>query len=172
MMAERSLPVKLAWNVLRSYLQHGEATQLAVEITPEIEGRAGVFVSIKKNGRLRGCIGTFEPTQADIAGEIRRNTVMAATQDPRFPKIEESELEELEISVDVLSTPEAIDDPSQLDPQRYGVIVRSGWRKGLLLPMLEGVNTVEEQLSIVRQKAGIAPHEEVSMYRFSVTRYH
>lgn len=171
-MQEHSLPVKLAWSVLRSYLKDGKASQLNFEATPEIAGRAGVFVSIKKNGRLRGCIGTFEPTQPDIAREIMRNTVMAATQDPRFPRIEESELEELEISVDVLTEPEAINDQSQLDPLQYGVILQSGWRKGLLLPMLEGVNTVEEQLAIVRQKAGIAPAEAVSMYRFSVMRYY
>ena len=171
MMKGYSKPVELAWRALRHYLAHGEALPWSDEADSELAACAGVFVSIKKNGRLRGCIGTFEPTQPDIAREIIRNAVMAATQDPRFPKVEGSELEELELSVDVLSPPETIADQSELDPARYGLILQSGWRKGLLLPMLEGVNTVEEQLAIVRQKAGIVPGEPVTMFRFSVVRY-
>ncbi len=163
--------VELAWSALRNHLQAGERTERPECWPEELSGQAGVFVSLKKQGRLRGCMGTFEPTQRDVAHEIIRNAVMAATQDPRFPKVEEAELAEIEISVDVLTPPEEIEDAGQLDPARYGLILKSGWRKGLLLPQLEGVDTVEEQMAIVRQKAGIVPGEAVTMYRFTVTRY-
>ncbi|WP_346354705.1 AmmeMemoRadiSam system protein A [Azotosporobacter soli] len=166
-----STAVELAWAALRSHLHVAEMPELPERLPEELAGRAGVFVSLKKQGRLRGCIGTFEPTQTDVAHEIIRNAVMAATQDPRFPKVEEAELPELEISVDVLTPPEEIAAENQLDPARYGLILKSGWRKGLLLPQLEGVNTVEEQIAIVRQKAGIVPGEAVTMYRFTVVRY-
>ncbi len=119
--------------------------------------RAGAFVSIKKNGTLRGCIGTFEPTQASVAEEILCNAVSAASHDPRFDPVTEEELPELVYSVDVLSSPEPIASSDQLDVRRYGVIVQNGDRRGLLLPDLAGVGTVEEQISIARKKAGIGP---------------
>ena len=133
--------------------------------------RAGVFVSIKKFGELRGCIGTFEPTRTNVAEEVIANAISSATRDPRFPPVNTAELPYLSYSVDVLTKPEPVKDLSQLDPKRYGVIVESGWRRGLLLPDLEGVNTVEEQISICRQKAGILPHEPIKLYRFEVRRY-
>jgi AmmeMemoRadiSam system protein A len=137
-----------------------------------LQGRAGAFVSLKKDGRLRGCIGTFQPTRANLAEEIISNAISAACRDPRFQPVEPEELEQLDISVDVLSDPEPVSEPSMLDPNRYGVIVRKGDRVGLLLPDLEGVDTVEEQLNIARRKAGISPDEQVQLYRFTVTRHH
>ncbi len=134
--------------------------------------RAGAFVSIKKRGELRGCIGTFQPTRETLAEEIISNAISAATRDPRFPPVSPEELRELDISVDVLSDPEPVNDISQLDPRRYGVIVQSGARVGLLLPDLEGVDTVEEQLEIARRKAGIGQHEPIHIYRFTVERHH
>ncbi len=127
--------------------------------------------ALKKRGQLRGCIGTFAPTQPNIAAEIIQNAVSAGTQDPRFPPVEPAELPELDISVDILSEPERVDGLADLDPKRYGVIVRRGRRSGLLLPDLEGVDRVEEQVAIAMQKAGISPAEEIELYRFSVTRY-
>ena len=141
------------------------------ELVPEMKERAGVFVSIHKNGELRGCIGTFEPTQPNVAGEIMTNAVSSATDDPRFLPVSSEELGELDYSVDVLTKPEPVADKTQLDPRKYGVIVQSGWRRGLLLPDLEGVETVDHQIDICRQKAGIAPDEPVNLRRFQVRRY-
>ena len=136
-----------------------------------MKDKAGVFVSIKKHGHLRGCIGTFMASHENIAVEIIHNAVSAATQDPRFGPVEEDELDELTYSVDVLSPPEKVKDQSELDPKIYGVIITTGYRKGLLLPDLEGVDTVEDQLKITRMKAGILPDEKIEIFRFRVQRY-
>lgn len=134
--------------------------------------KAGVFVSIKKNGELRGCIGTIEPTKKCIAEEIITNAISAGIYDPRFKPIDEDELEQLVYSVDILMEPEKITSKDMLDPQEYGVIVSKGRKKGLLLPNLEGVDTIDEQLRIALRKAGISPWEEYEMERFRVIRHH
>lgn len=170
-MTAESAPVKLARASLAHYLATGEYLAVPDELPAGLDGRAGVFVSLKKDGELRGCIGTFGPTQPTVAAEIIHNAVSAGVQDPRFWPVEAHELDGLCISVDILSPPEKIAGPEELDPVKYGVIVRSGRRSGLLLPDLEGVDTVAGQLDIARQKAGIAPGENTELYRFSVTRY-
>ena len=162
--------VKLARQAIETYINKGKVLHPA-DLTPEMKEKAGVFVSLKKHGQLRGCIGTFEPMEANIADEIVRNGISSAVGDPRFPPVKPSELEELEYSVDVLTHPEPIDDRSQLDPKKYGLIVSAGFRRGLLLPDLEGVDDVETQIYICRQKAGILPSEPIKMYRFEVKRY-
>jgi len=162
--------VELAKKTLESYIRDGKVPQLR-ELTPEMKEQAGVFVSIHKHGELRGCIGTFEPTKDNIAEEIIANAISSATRDPRFPPVATSELDDLEYSVDILSKPEPVDDESQLDPKKHGVIVESGLRRGLLLPDLEGVDSVEEQIAICRLKAGISPGEPVNLYRFQVRRF-
>ncbi|MCX5999165.1 MAG: AmmeMemoRadiSam system protein A [Chloroflexi bacterium] len=162
--------VRLAKETVESYVRHGKVPEVR-ELTPEMKNQAGVFVSIKKHGELRGCIGTFEPARANVAEEIVANAVSSATRDPRFPPVSSFELDDLSYSVDVLTRPEPVSGPSQLDPRKYGAIVESGRRKGLLLPDLEGVDTVEEQIDICRQKAGILPHEPIRLYRFEVQRY-
>lgn len=141
------------------------------EKNAEFQQAAGTFVSIKKNGALRGCIGTIYPTQPTLREEVKHNAIAAAFHDPRFDPIGEEELEELVYSVDVLAKPEPVSALEELDPRRYGVIVRQGGRTGLLLPNLEGVDTVEEQIRIAKQKAGIGPHEEVELEKFEVKRY-
>ncbi|UCC90131.1 MAG: AmmeMemoRadiSam system protein B [Dehalococcoidia bacterium] len=141
------------------------------ELTPEMKQKAGVFVSIHKLGQLRGCIGTFEPTQENVAQETIVNAISSATRDPRFLPVAPNELDDLTYNVDVLTKPEPIDSQDQLDPKKYGVIVESGVRKGLLLPDLEGVDSVDYQIEICRQKAGIAPDEPIKLYRFEVRRY-
>lgn len=162
--------VKLAKETVETYVREGRVPE-AYEQSPEMEERAGVFVSLHKHGQLRGCIGTFEPTQQSVAEEIISNAVNSATRDPRFPPVAPSELDELEYNVDVLTQPEPVDDASQLDAKRYGVIVECGPRRGLLLPDLEGVDTVDRQIEICCLKAGIAPQEPVKLYRFEVKRY-
>ena len=136
-----------------------------------LKQKAAAFVCLKKEGSLRGCIGTFKPTRENLAEEIAGNAISAACRDPRFFPIGKDELEDLQVSVDVLSEPEPISGPSQLDPKKYGVIVESGGKVGLLLPDLEGVDTVEYQLEIARSKAGIRPDEPTKLYRFSVQRH-
>jgi AmmeMemoRadiSam system protein B/AmmeMemoRadiSam system protein A len=162
--------VKLAKDSVESYVK-GRKVYQPNKITPEMKDQAGVFVCLKKRGDLRGCIGTFEPTQDNIAQEIVANAISSSSRDPRFEAVRAEELTDLEYTVDVLTTPEEISGPEQLDPKRYGVIVEAGWRRGLLLPDLEGVDTVEYQLDIARQKGGIEPGEKVKLYRFEVKRY-
>ena len=166
-----SLPVKWAKQSLKHFLDCQAYWPVPSDIPTEYSGQAGVFVSLKKDGELRGCIGTFAPTKQSIAAEIIANAVSAGTEDPRFWPVTAEELEKLTISVDILSLPERVRNQAELDPKRYGVIVKRGRRSGLLLPDLEGVDRIEDQVAIARDKAGIAACEEVELYRFSVTRY-
>lgn len=167
--------VQLARKTVESYVQDGRIIDPPQELTPEMQGRAGVFVSLhQKRGNqniLRGCIGTIEPSKANVALEVIHNAISAATRDPRFPPVRPNELDSLDIKVDVLTEPEPVESPDELDPRRYGVIVRSGWRRGLLLPDLEGVDTVEYQVEIAQNKAGIGSDEPFELYRFEVKRY-
>ncbi|MFC2032339.1 AmmeMemoRadiSam system protein B [Chloroflexota bacterium] len=167
---EMSPLVKLAKKTVETYVKEGKTIQ-PEELTPEMKQQAGVFVSIHKSGDLRGCIGTFEPQKDNMAEEIITNAIASATRDPRFLRIAPDELKDLHYSVDVLTKPEPIERQDQLDPRKYGVIVESRFRKGLLLPDLEGVDSVDYQIDICRQKAGIAPDEPVKLYRFEVKRY-
>lgn len=162
--------VQLARRTVENYLL-GTEEEIELPLPPEAQKPAGVFVSIKKHGNLRGCIGTIFPTQPSAAEEIRHNAIAAAFHDPRFDPVRAEELDELVYSVDLLKAPEPVSGPEELDPKRYGVIVRRGSRTGLLLPDLEGVDTVEKQIAIAKQKAGISPKEEVELERFEVIRY-
>ncbi|MCX6011562.1 MAG: AmmeMemoRadiSam system protein A [Chloroflexi bacterium] len=162
--------VRLAKKTVEAYVRKGEIFQ-PKRLSAEMKEKRGVFVSIHKLGELRGCIGTFEPQHANVAEEIVANAISSASRDPRFLPVTRAELKHLDYSIDVLSKPERVESQDQLDPKQYGVIVEAGWRKGLLLPDLEGVNTVEEQVGICRLKAGIDPDEPVELYRFEVKRY-
>lgn len=132
--------------------------------------RAACFVSLKKHGDLRGCIGTLTPAEPDLGAEIARNAYSAAFRDPRFTRVRPDELADVSVSVDVLSAAQLCDQ-SELDPSRYGVIVACGTRRGVLLPDLPGVDDVALQLEIALQKAGIAPGEDFTTERFTVVRY-
>ncbi|MGI9861116.1 AmmeMemoRadiSam system protein A [Moorella naiadis] len=169
--AGESLPVRLARQSLEHYLRTGQVLPVPDHLPPELAGRAGAFVSLKKHGSLRGCIGTIGPTRENLAQEIIYNALAAGLEDPRFPPVTMDELPELQYSVDVLGAPEPA-TLADLDPRVYGVIVSRGRRRGLLLPDLEGVDTVEEQVAIARQKGGIGPDEPYRLERFKVTRYH
>jgi hypothetical protein len=163
--------VELAKQTIEEYVRTGKTISPPRDLSPELAARAGVFVSLKKKGNLRGCIGTFEPMAATVAEEVVKNAIAAATQDPRFHAVEKDELAELEYSVDVLSAPEKITNIKDLDPKEYGIIVVQGMRQGLLLPDLAGVDTIEEQLRITKMKAGIWTDENLEIFRFAVTRY-
>lgn len=164
--------VKLARESLSTYLMTGkELDRLPTYVTEEMKTqKRGVFVSLKKNGNLRGCIGTIFPTRDNLAWEIVRNSIEAGVNDPRFFPVEENELLDIDFSVDVLTEPEP-STKEELNPKIYGVIVQNREKRGLLLPDLEGVDTVEEQLAIALQKAGIKPSEKYSIQRFKVIRH-
>lgn len=162
---------KLARSAVESYIRRGEIISPPEQMTPEMTEKAGVFVSIHKQGALRGCIGTFEPMEENVAKEIIGNSVSSSTLDPRFSAIDPEELDLLDYSVDVLTSPEPVESEDDLDPEKYGVIVKAGNLRGLLLPALEGVTTVQQQIDICRQKAGISPDEPVQLSRFEVKRY-
>ena len=164
--------VRLARKSLEKYILAGEIISTPPDLPAVmLKEKAGAFVSIHKGGRLRGCIGTFLPTRDNIAEEIIYNAISASTKDPRFRPIEAEELPFLDINVDILSAPEKIDSKDELDVKKYGVIVSKGFKRGLLLPDLEGVDTVDEQISIAKQKAGIREDEEVQLQRFEVVRH-
>ena len=164
--------VKLAKDTVELYIKEGKIRGvLEEELTPELKPQAGVFICLKIDGNLRGCIGTFQPAEPTIAHEIVRNAISAATCDPRFTCVRADELDGIEYTVDVLTPPEPVKNRSELNPRRYGVIVEAGGRRGLLLPDLEGVDTVDFQISIAMQKAGIPPGMPVKLLKFEVKRY-
>lgn len=162
---------RLARATVEEYVREGTKRRPPEDLSEEMKGCAGVFVSIHKFGGLRGCIGTFEPATENIAEETIANAISSATRDPRFPPVSPGELKDLTYNVDVLTEPEPVTDPDSLDPKIDGVIVEAGPRRGLLLPDLEGVESVEQQILICRQKAGIMPDEPITLYHFRVKRY-
>ena len=179
--------VEIAKAAIRAYVEKGEKLTIRgggifnrkgvpadmpdCRLKPLLETKAGVFVSIKKLGELRGCIGTIAPVTNNIAEEILSNAISACSRDPRFDPVEPEELCDLSVSVDVLSEAEPIASKADLDIVRYGVIVSRGYRRGLLLPNLEGVDSVDYQLRIALSKAGISPSEPFDMERFEVVRH-
>ena len=166
--------VRLARETVEQYvLEHRKPrVKDMTDLPPEmLHQQAGAFVSIHEHGRLRGCIGTIMPVTESLAQEIIDNAVSAATRDPRFNPITPDELEWLEISVDVLGEPEQISSRAELDVKRYGVIVTSGGRRGLLLPDLDGVDTVDQQVDIAMRKGGISPRDAYRLERFKVIRH-
>jgi AmmeMemoRadiSam system protein A len=163
---------KLAKDTVDLYIREDKILEVREEdLSPELKQQAGVFICLKIDGTLRGCIGTFQPAEPTIAHEIIRNAISAATCDPRFSCVRADELDAMEYTVDVLTPPEPVKDKSELNPRRYGVIVQAGGRRGLLLPDLDGVDTVDFQISIAMQKAGIPSGTPVSLFRFEVKRY-
>ena len=171
--AEKSDPwVRLARAAVEAWVRRRERLDVPDGLPGELlTRRAGAFVSLHRNGKLRGCIGTILATRKCVAEEILQNAVSACSQDPRFSPVTEEELSTLEISVDVLGDLEPIDSPDQLDVKRYGVVVSRGRKRGLLLPNLDGVDTVEDQIRIARQKGGIREDEAYSLERFEVVRH-
>lgn len=171
--------VKLARRSIETYVRYsrkpkmdGKPSYLSETTYVELlETKAGAFVSIHKNGRLRGCIGTTESTSPSLLDEIIYCAISACSSDPRFNAISEDELKHLEIKVDRLFPPERIYDLDELDVIKYGVIVEQGSKRGLLLPNLGGVATVEEQLKIAKQKANITSDDDITYYRFEVQRH-
>lgn len=164
--------ISLARQSVQHFLDHRTRMPCPEPLPPDLKSRSGAFVSIKKNKRLRGCIGTLEPCMETLAEEIIENAVKAAMSDPRFDPVTVFELSDLTFSIDVIQPLEPVSDVSELDPSVYGLAVRSNGRQGVLLPDLEGVETTEEQIRICRVKGGIPEDAPVEMVRFRVRRYH
>ena len=165
--------VQLARLSLETFVKTHKPAELPKDLPADMtQNRAGTFVSLHKDGNLRGCIGTFMPTTDSIAQEILQNAISACSRDPRFSPVEVSELDDIEISVDVLAEPERVFDIKDLNAKKYGVIVENNGRRGLLLPDLDGVDTPQEQIAIAKRKAGIPANEKVYLWRFEVIRHH
>lgn len=182
--------VQLAKSAVEYYLEKGGMIEVPSDFPKEyLTRKAGVFVTINKQGKLRGCIGTYLPTEKNIAQEVTRNSLVAATEDYRFGPIKKEEKNLLSYAVYVLNEPEMIQDVKELNPKKYGIIVRtipfpngtridvifdghSPFKSGLLLPDLEGINTAEEQIAIACQKGGIDPkREKILIYKFSAEKF-
>ena len=195
--------VSLAKEAVESYIKEEKTIKPANDLPREFFNRkAGVFVTIEKDNKLRACIGTYLPTRNNIAEEIIHNAIAAATEDYRFDPIQEEELPYLSYEVSILSESKSVKDnkpftslsviaqqlSKELNPKKFGIIVKSqGFsspdvifnpaprpyqKTGLLLPDLEGINTVEKQISIACQKAGINPKtEKISIYKFTIEKY-
>lgn len=153
-------------------MEHGKILPVPETLSGELGQKGGAFVSLKKEGQLRGCIGTLEPVHSSLADEIIHNAVNAATKDPRFSSVSTGELPSIRFSVDVLTPLEEVSDLSRHDCKRHGLVVKCEERQGVLLPDLEGVDTAGEQLRICLKKGRIDPKECFQMYRFEVIRYH
>ena len=165
----------LAKETIEKYIKNGETISSPEELPKKMDRKAGTFVTIIKNGDLRGCIGTFLPTKENIAQEIISNAIVAATKDYRFEPIKESELNQLSYEVSILSEPEIIKNIGELDPKKFGIIVKTAnppLKSALLLPDIEGVDTVKKQISITCRKGDINPEtEEIEIYKFKVEKY-
>lgn len=169
--SQEDLLVALARETVEEYVRFRRKKTVPTPLPPELQAAAGAFVCMKSHGQLRGCIGTIEPCEDSLAAEIINNAISSATRDPRFDPVTEDELERMHYTVDVLCPPEPVTSLADLDPKLYGVIVESGRKRGLLLPDLEGVDTVDDQIMIAAQKAGIFEGEPINLYRFEVIRH-
>jgi len=144
-----------------------------LEIPEQSTGSAGVFVTLRdRAGRLRGCVGSLEPKRSDLMSETARSAVLAATRDPRFAPVTPAELGDLTIEVSVLAAEESIGHIDELDPARYGVVVRDpSGRQGLLLPDVPGIESATVQVDVARRKAGIPADAALVLSRFEVFKY-
>src|SRR5205807_1231507 len=167
-------PTELARLTIETYIRDGTVIDPPPNPQGVLATKAGVFVTLRTlDDRLRGCIGTIEPVRLNVGEEIIHNSISAATRDPRFAPVSDNELPDLNYGVDVLSSPEPARGPEDLDPSIYGVIIETidGSRRGLLLPRIEGIESVEDQWLAVHSKAGIRPGTPVRVERFKVTRF-
>jgi AmmeMemoRadiSam system protein A len=164
--------VALAYQAIEDYLTKGQTMHTPDPLPDDMAESRAVFVSLHTgDGMLRGCRGTISPTEPNLAQAIINTAIASATDDPRFPPMSAGELDDLDVKVDVLSDMESVTDPNELDEKKYGVVIKSGYRRALLLPDIAAVDSVPRQLELVRRKAGIGPDEPAELHRFTVTRY-
>ena len=185
--------VLLAKTAVEEYIKQGKTIEPLIMLPKSFfKEKAGVFITIENQGKLRACLGTYLPTRPNVAQEIIDNAINAATKDNRFDPINEQELDQLSYSVSVLEYPEPVKDLKKLNPKKFGIIVKTApfifpenkdnqdfdfnsqpyFKAGLLLPDLEGINKPEQQFNIACQKAGINPEiEKVFIYKFKVKKF-
>lgn len=132
---------------------------------------AACFVTLKNESGLRGCIGSAYPLRQDLFQEIIENAISVCDKDDRFEEVDESELSELFISVDVISEPQKVGGILDLNPKKFGIVVETKEKQGVLLPEIEGIRTPSDQLRLALKKAGIDEYEEYTIKRFTVERH-
>ena len=164
--------IALAYQAIETYLKTGQIIAPPAPLPDDMVEPGAVFVSLHlADGRLRGCRGTITPTQPNLAEAIIHTAIASAIDDPRFPPMTSTELEGLDVKIDVLSPMEPVADINQLNEKIYGVFIQSGHHRALLLPDIAAVDSVARQLQLVRHKAGLSVDEPAELYRFTVTRY-
>ena len=166
--------VKLAVQAVHHFLSEGKPMPCPSPVPDGMNDQSGVYESIKKkkSNELRGSIGPDPPNQNKLAEEIIQNAVNAATRDPRFKPITIEELDQLLFSVDILTPLEPVNEPEQLNPKQHGLSITYEGRQGILLPNLEGIDTIEKQIDLCLKKGNIPKDAPFQMYRFEVERYH
>lgn len=202
--------VSLAKLAVENYIKEKKVIKPPEDLPKDfLTKKSGVFITIEKQGQLRGCIGTYLPTKENIAKEVIQNAIAAAAEDYRFGPLQKEELPELSYTVYIINTPELIKNMTDLNPKKYGIIVKTlpisfprpigpastrsrGERgspegaagtdvmfnghtppkSGLLLPDLNGIETIEEQVSLACQKGKINPQtENIIVYKFTVEKF-
>ena len=167
-------PERLARLSVEKFIGEGLTVSAPQNPIAVLTRRAGAFVTLRSSGgQLRGCMGTTEPSHPTVADEIIHNAISSATRDPRFPRVTAEELTDLTYGVDVLSEPEPARGPVDLEPGLFGVVIETldGQKRALLLPGIQGIDTVDQQWRAVHQKAGISLGEPVRVERFTVMRF-
>ena len=166
--------VELARSAVENYVTSGTEIVVPFRFPREfLNKKAGVFVTIEKDKELRGCIGTYLSCHKNIAEETIHNAILAAAEDYRFGPIKKDELPRLSFTVYILGESELVRGQKELNPKKYGVIVKSSDQRkaGLLLPDLKGVDTVSDQISIACDKAEIDSSEQIIIYKFTAEKY-
>ncbi len=126
----------------------------------------GVFVTIRRQGELRGCTGRMRPDAEFLYHEIAEIAIGSATRDRRFEPVRAWELPELRYEVSMLGDAERVVDSGVIDPKKHGVVVKLGDRRGVLLPALPHVDTAAKAIGLALRKAGIDPAEAYELARF------
>lgn len=169
----------LAKQTIEGYIKENRIISIPDDLPKEfLKRKAGTFVTITKQlttynkQQLRGCIGTYLPTKKNIAEEVIQNAISAATEDYRFGPVQKNELPQLSYTVYILKKPQKISSEKELNPKKYGIIVKSGIKTGLLLPDLKNIKTAKKQIFYACKKAGIDyQREPIEIYKFEAEKY-
>lgn len=163
--------VKLAIQSVGHFIETGKPLPCPDPLPDNFKQKAGAFVTIRNQGSLRGCIGTLTPKYKNLAEEIIKNAIRSASEDPRFDPVEKIELPSLTISVDVLTSPEKINDLETHNIKQFGLIVRGEKKQGVLLPDLDNIKSANQQLKVCLKKGGFKDDDTYELFRFEVKRF-
>jgi len=159
---------------VEEYVKNGKVLDFTVS-DERLNWKEGAFVTLHKDGNLRGCIGQIIPSEDPLWQVVRDMAIEAATDDPRFSPVSEDELKKLDYEVSVLSTPKKIDDWKKIELGKHGVIVKRGYSSGVFLPQVAdetGWNLEKFLSELCSQKAGLSSDcykndKDVELYIFS-----